>query len=96
MLYIQLLNPFQKVIQQKRVPVEKNELIISFERVMSGKYAVRYFQDENGNGKFDRNFMGLPKERWGYSNDAKGNMSAPRIEDALFDFKATTTIVINK
>jgi uncharacterized protein (DUF2141 family) len=95
-LYIQLLNASHKTIQQKRVPIETSELTVSFEKLPKGKYAVRYFQDENGNGKMDKNILGIPKEGWGYSNDARDNMSAPKIEDALFDFTGTQTIIINK
>lgn len=34
-----------------------------------GTYAVAIYHDENGNEKFDRNFLGLPAEAYGFSNN---------------------------
>lgn len=31
-------------------------------------YAVAVFHDENDNGKLDKNFLGIPKEGYGFSN----------------------------
>lgn len=38
-----------------------------------GEYYVSAYQDENGNGKLDTNFLGIPKEMVGIANfDGKG------------------------
>jgi hypothetical protein len=37
-----------------------------------GRYALRVFADENGNGKLDSNLMGLPIERYGFSKRRQG------------------------
>ncbi len=34
-----------------------------------GDYAISAFLDENGNGKLDKNLFGIPKERFGFSNN---------------------------
>lgn len=52
----------------------------------AGTYAVQAFHDENGNGKADRGFLGLPKEGIGFSNDAPIRMAPPRWADARFVF----------
>ncbi len=96
MLYFELLNSSRKALRQKKVLADKPELTVSFENLPKGKYAVRFFQDENVNGKLDTNIFGMPTEAWGYSNDARGLMSAPKMEDALFDLTSSKTIVINK
>jgi uncharacterized protein (DUF2141 family) len=31
---------------------------------------VRLFHDSNGNGELDRNMLGIPREGYGFSNDA--------------------------
>ena len=41
----------------------------TFRDVKPGTYALSIFQDENNNGKFDTNFLGIPKESWGFSNN---------------------------
>lgn len=42
-----------------------------------GDYAVSVFLDENGNRKLDTNFMGIPKERFGFSNNPAVRFGAP-------------------
>lgn len=39
-----------------------------FEGLAAGSYAVMVFHDVNGNGRLDRNFMGIPREPLGFSN----------------------------
>lgn len=38
----------------------------------SGRYALAAFQDFNGNGELDTNFMGVPQEPYGFSNYTVG------------------------
>jgi uncharacterized protein (DUF2141 family) len=40
--------------------------------------------DENGNGEFDTNLFGIPKEGWGFLNDAEAGMSIPDFKEASF------------
>jgi uncharacterized protein (DUF2141 family) len=37
-----------------------------------GQYAIILFHDENGNGKLDRNALGVPTEPYGFSNNVRG------------------------
>jgi len=50
----------------------------------SGVYAVNAFHDENGNGKFDTNILGMPKEGYGFSNDVRPTYKAPSFESCAF------------
>ena len=49
------------------------------------------FHDLNENDIHDINFLGIPKEPYGFSNNAKALFSAPDFEKTLFDFDAKTT-----
>ncbi|MBL8202336.1 MAG: DUF2141 domain-containing protein [Chromatiales bacterium] len=49
-----------------------------------GTYALSVFQDMNGNRKLDTNFLGIPTEASGSSNDAPAKWSAPKFKDAVF------------
>lgn len=63
----------------------------------AGDYAVSVFMDENGNGKLDKNPVGMPVEPYGFSNDATGRFGPPRFEDAqvrLTAAGAATTITL--
>jgi uncharacterized protein (DUF2141 family) len=52
-----------------------------------GAYAISVYHDENSNGKLDTNVLGVPKERYGFSNNARRIFSAPTFEEARFEFK---------
>jgi len=71
----------------QEVPVAGNvhDGIVTFEmRLPPGSYAVSVFQDMNGNRKLDTNFIGIPTESSGSSNDAPAKWSAPKFRDAVF------------
>lgn len=59
--------------------------------VPPGRYAAQAYWDANGNGKADRNFIGLPLEMVGFSNDVRIKMSRPRFAAAAFDHGAAPT-----
>ncbi|MEY8848875.1 DUF2141 domain-containing protein [Psychroserpens sp. XS_ASV72] len=65
--------------------IENNSCMVTFENVPKGIYAISFFHDENENKKMDTNFMGIPKEDYGCSNNAKGFMGPPKWEDAKFE-----------
>ena len=56
-----------------------------------GEYAITLFVDFNGNKKIDKNFLGIPKEPYGFSNNVIGNMSAPTFDKAKFLISGPTT-----
>ena len=49
-----------------------------------GTYTIGIFVDTNYNNKMDRNLFGVPKEQFGFSNNAKGNFGPPSFKDASF------------
>ncbi len=55
-----------------------------FDGIPHGTYAISVLHDENGNGKMDTNWIGIPKEGGGASNDAKARFGPPKYEDAKF------------
>lgn len=54
-----------------------------------GKYALALFHDLNGNGELDKNFVGIPKEPYGFSKDFRPKFSAPSFEDCAFEVTGT-------
>ncbi|MEM7541652.1 MAG: DUF2141 domain-containing protein [Pseudomonadota bacterium] len=77
------MKPEQQLISQI-VPADKGEMQISFRALAPGTYAVAVAHDENGNGELDFNFIGIPKEPYGFSNNAKGTMGPPKFSKAQF------------
>lgn len=55
---------------------------VRFEGVAPGKYAIKAYHDINANGRLDTNFMGIPKEPYGFGNDAMGTFGPPSYEQA--------------
>ena len=66
---------------------DAHELIVD---IPDGTYALVLFIDTNKNGKFDKNFIGIPKEQYGFSNNAMGKLSAPTFEQAKFKIAGKT------
>jgi uncharacterized protein (DUF2141 family) len=60
-----------------------------------GRYAVRYFHDENTNGKLDTNFLGMPVEGYGFSNNAAAKLGPPPFKEWLFDLTENKKIELN-
>lgn len=67
---------------QTTVSANKSAQIV-FE-VPYGEYAFALLHDENGNGKMDTNMLGIPKEGYAASNNAKNSLGAPKYADARF------------
>lgn len=60
------------------------ETIVEFDGVAPGTYAIKMFQDINRNGQFDMNVIGLPREPFGFSNDARPLFDQPSFDEAKF------------
>ena len=56
--------------------------------VPPGTYAVNGYHDENGNGKFDTNFLGIPEEGYFFSNNVRPFLAAPGFDAAKFTLPA--------
>ena len=82
-----------KAIKTVKGKIENQQATCTFVDVAPGDYAVSEFHDENGNGKLERNFIGMPKEGVGASNDAAGHMGPPKFEDARFRYSGGLTVM---
>ena len=68
---------------------------ISFD-IPFGDYVVVSFLDKDNNDVLTGNFLGMPKEPFGFSNNVRGKMGPPKWKDALFNFSKTNQeITIN-
>lgn len=77
--------------------IKNNRSTVTFKNIPAGTYSVSFIHDENENGKMDTNFMGIPKEDYGCSNNARGIMGPPKWKDAKFELKGenkTLTITL--
>lgn len=65
-------------------PVESYTVIIAIDSLPEGWYAISLMHDLNSNGEMEKNFIGIPLEPYGFSNDIKPRFSKPDFEDAQF------------
>ena len=66
-----------------------------FNDVPPGSYAVFVFHDVNRNNKMDKNFLGVPKEGYGASNNNLPFAAAPHFEDNKFVVQNNNVIQLN-
>lgn len=83
-------NPY---LLKKFDSTEEAELQVQIEGVPPGKYAIAIYHDVNANEDLDKNFFGIPKEPYGFSNNPKAKWSAPRFNEIAFDVKESSTAV---
>ena len=76
------------------IPLRDGAAQAVFVGLPTGRYALKFFADENGNGKLDTNLLGLPVERHGFSNDARGSMGPPDFDAAAVTLDADQRIAI--
>ncbi|WP_169791609.1 DUF2141 domain-containing protein [Sandaracinus amylolyticus] len=55
--------------------------------VRPGRYAFAFAHDEDGDGRFDRDFLGIPQEGYGFSNNVRPSLSLPSFQSAAFAFR---------
>jgi uncharacterized protein (DUF2141 family) len=72
-------------------PAREGDNVIRVAGVPAGTWAVLAYQDENENGELDRNFVGIPKENYGFSRDARGKFGPPDFGDASIEVSGDTT-----
>jgi uncharacterized protein (DUF2141 family) len=76
----------ENAVARTHSAITNGSAVCEFAGVAAGRYAVSVFHDENSNGKMDTNFIGMPREGVGASNDAKGHMGPPRFDAAAFQY----------
>jgi uncharacterized protein (DUF2141 family) len=85
---------FTKYYRKKVVDVTNKRLLVTFENLPNGKYAVNVFHDENNNGKLDKGFI-KPKEGFGLTNFKSVNLlNRPNFKKASFKFNNDTLVKI--
>ncbi|MEN0005700.1 MAG: DUF2141 domain-containing protein [Bacteroidota bacterium] len=81
------------------VPADKKGTIeVEIAGLPFGEYGISIFHDENDNNELDSNFMGIPKEPYGFSNNASGTFGPPSYKKAAFSFakdQQTHSIKVN-
>ncbi|CAI9430136.1 putative protein conserved in bacteria [Candidatus Ornithobacterium hominis] len=86
--------PHENEFMTVQLEPEENIIQHRFKNVPKGIYAVAVLHDENNNGKMDIGMLG-PKEKYGFSNDARSLISAPTFKKASFKHSGNQKIIIH-
>ena len=93
-IMLQLFDSTQTVIKEEMSPIKENKCLISIGNLYAGQYAVRYYHDENVNGKMETNIVGKPTEGYGFSNNVIGKFGPPPFEKWLFKIDGDKKIIL--
>lgn len=75
----------KKPLLEKNIEIDKyGNGKVKIESLPKGTYAVSIVYDENSDNKLNTNFFGIPTEKVGFSNNAKGRLGPPSFEDTSF------------
>lgn len=74
-------------VAAQKVPAARGEVKLRFEGLAPGKYAVQVMHDENENDQLDTNFLGIPTEGYGFSNNPNV-MRKAHFDESKFDVGA--------
>ena len=93
LISLELLDENNEIVKKVEENIKDGKCLILIDSLMKGKYAIRFIHDENSNGEMDTNWLGLPKEGYGFSNDAYGFFGPKDFEEWLFDLNESMEIV---
>lgn len=77
-----------KPLRAVSVPATAGAMQMRIKDLPAGDYAFAVYHDANGNGKLDRNLLGMPSEDYAFSNDAAGKRGPPAFDQARFSLPA--------
>ncbi|MBL0126508.1 MAG: DUF2141 domain-containing protein [Flavobacteriales bacterium] len=61
--------------------------------IATGTYGIKIFHDVNDNGVLDTNWIGIPTEPYGFSNDAMGTFGPPGFKEAAVEFGVPNAVI---
>lgn len=77
-----------KAIRNASVKISGTQAEIVFDDIQPGTYAISVFHDSENSGKLRTNFLGIPRDGYGFSNNSMGTFGPPSFKDASFQITA--------
>jgi len=76
-------------------PAASGAVVVRFDGVAAGAYAVAVYHDVDGDHALDRNLFGVPQEDYAFSNNARGLFGPPDFAEASFELSGDASIAID-
>jgi uncharacterized protein (DUF2141 family) len=83
----------QEIIGVK-LDAKRGDITYTFKNLNSGIYAISIFHDVNKNNTLDKNFLGIPNEGYGFSNNIRPIFRGANFEESKFKFYKDTKLNI--
>ena len=80
-------------IDRAWLPAAQGSVDVCLTAPEPGTYAVAVYHDENANVKFDKNWIGLPVEGYGISNNPTIFLGPPSFDEAKFEALTGPTVI---
>ncbi len=84
----------EKSVKGGALDLASSEAELTFEGLEPGEYALSVFHDENKNEKLDTNFLGMPKESFGFSSNPRIYFGPPDFDDAAITVGDGTAVEV--
>ena len=78
----------EHAVATRYVEIADGAAAAEFDPLPPGVYAVTVFHGKNDNKRFDKNWLGMPREAWGVSNNARPRFLVPRFDEARLELAA--------
>ena len=89
---VALIDKHEKDVMDQTCKIKDHKCTYTFNDVKHDQYAIRFFHDENQNEELDTNFLRIPKEGFGFSNDAMGKFGPKDFSEWLFEVSGETKV----
>ena len=83
-----------RALRTQKTGVQADKTVVQYRDLPPGRYALSIYHDENDNGRLDTNVLGIPRERTGFSSNARGRMGPPSFDDAAVKLEQDTTLTV--
>lgn len=77
---------YDTVYRAANIKIANNAAEHIFDDLPFGEYAIKVYHDENSDGEINRNFLGIPSEDYGFSNNPSASFGPADYDDAKFIF----------
>lgn len=76
-----------------RAEISGGRAVCEIDDIAPGTYALAFLHDEDSDGRLDRDWIGIPQEGYGFSNDARPGLGPPSFESASFTHGSGRTVL---
>lgn len=91
---LELRNEYDCVIHQVNLPISGKKSVLTLKNLPKGTYFINYFHDADNNDAFGTNFLGIPNEGYGFSNNPNARFGPPANDKLFFKVQTDTTVVL--